>query len=76
MDCWLLASNERRITCGSWSSTGRVSVLVNPRPGQVGCFVGTGETSPLAIATVVCGRRPIFAASADGAPIVKPYVEQ
>jgi hypothetical protein len=37
-----------------------VSVPVKPsRARQVGCFAGTGQTSPPAIATVYCGRRPI-----------------
>jgi hypothetical protein len=56
-------ATERLITCTSWSSTRRSYRFrcwsTPSRARQVGCFAGTGQTSPPAIATVVCGRRPI-----------------
>jgi hypothetical protein len=57
------AATERLITCTSSSSTRRSYRFrcwsTPSRARQVGGFAGTGQTSPLAIATVFCGRRPI-----------------
>jgi hypothetical protein len=59
--CW--RATERLIICIFWSNTRRSYQFrcwsTPSRARQVGCFAGTGQPSPLAIATVLCGRRPI-----------------
>jgi hypothetical protein len=59
--CW--PATERVIRCTSWSSprrSYRFRCWSTPsRARRVGCFAGTGQTPPLAIAMVFCGRWPI-----------------
>jgi hypothetical protein len=78
MDCRLLASEgeaDHHILV-EYPPKLSVSVLVNAFQGHVKSDAsrGTGQTSPLAIATMFCGRRPISRRRL--AALIKQYVEQ
>jgi putative transposase len=78
MDCRLLASDgdaDHRHILLEYPPKLSVSVLVNAFKGHVKSDA-YGQTSPLAIATVFCGRRPISLRRPVGAPIIRQYVEQ